>query len=114
MKRLLIFLLFLLSACSTHLADITVASNKNVNLKHVDLDKAPQKKWAEGRDTKFMFLFIPFGSPQIKEALNQTLRKGDGDILVDGSVYYESWWFLFGERTIKVQGNVIKTRAENK
>lgn len=105
----LLFAVFL-SACSAHITDISVISNKNVSLNNVDIDKLPHVKNVIGKDSKFVFLFIPFGTPQIKTALNDALLKADGDLMVDASVYSKSWWFLFGVNTIEINGTVVKTR----
>lgn len=108
MKKVLLFCLFLLAGCSTHLSDITVISNKNIELDKINLDKLPQKKWAVGTDTKFVFLFIPFGNPQIKEALNDAL--GDGDLMLDATLRHKYWFFPFGFTQLEIEGNVVKTR----
>jgi len=101
---------FAASSCSLRLADLTVVTTKNVNLDKVDLDSLPQTKNITGRDSKFIFLFIPFGTPQLKEAIDDALAKGNGDILVDAVVYNKSWWFLIGEDSIEVKGTAVKTR----
>jgi len=100
-----------LTGCSTHLTDLSMISNKNVDLDKINIDKAPQRKLVEGEDRKFIFLFIPFGQPQIKEALNKALEKGQGDLMVDASLYHEGWWFLVGETSIKIKGTVVDTRG---
>lgn len=101
-----------LSGCTTHITDLSMISNKNINLNKVNIDTLPQKKSIEGEDTKFMFLFIPFGQPTLKEALNDALEKGQGDLMVDASVYVTSWWFLIGETGIKIKGDVVNTKGE--
>lgn len=114
MKKLFVVLLAsFLSACSTHLTDLSVISNKNVNLDNINIDQKPHIKNVTGSDSKFVFLFIPFGTPQIKTALNDALRKADGDVMVDASVYNKSWWFLIGVNTIEINGTVVKTREDN-
>lgn len=115
-RKLSLFCLaaLLLSGCSTHLADISVISNKNVELDSVDLDISTQVKDITGTDEKFIFLFIPFGQPQLKEALNDALRKGHGDLMIDASVYRRNWWFLVGQDAIEIRGTVVKTREQSK
>ncbi len=115
MKRIFVILMSVLymSGCTTHLTDLSMISNKNVSLNKVDIDKLPQKKNVEGEDSKFVFLFIPFGQPTLKEALNNALEKGNGDLMVDASVYMTSWWFLIGESGIKIKGDVVNTRGVN-
>ena len=108
----LLFTMLLLTGCSTHLTDLSVISNKNVELGSVNLDKATQVKNVTGEDTKFIFLFFPLGTPQLKEALNDAFRKADGDLMIDASVYHNSWWFLIGQQSIAIQGTVVKTREK--
>lgn len=103
-----------LSACSTHLTDVSVLSNKNINLKTVDIDDAPKVKNVVGRDSKLVLVFIPLGTPQLKEAVNDALRKADGDLIVDASVYRKNWWFIIGQETLEINGTVVKTRSDEK
>lgn len=115
MKQFFITLLtaLFISGCTTHLTDLSMISNKNINLNKVDIDKLPQKKNVEGEDTKFMLLFIPFGQPTLKGALNDALEKGNGDLMVDASVYVTQWWFLVGQVGIKIKGDVVNSKGGN-
>ena len=111
MKKYLILMMIFLSGCSTHLTDLSMISNKNINLEKIDIDRAPQRKLVEGEDSKFIFLFFPFGTPKIKEAVNDALQKGNGDLIVDASLYAKSWWFLVGQTSIQIKGTVVDTRG---
>jgi hypothetical protein len=99
-----------LSACTMRIGDLTVVATQNVNLDKVDLDKLPQTKGIRGEDSAFIFLFIPFGFPNLKEAIDDAMRKGNGDVMVDAVIYRTTFWFLIGVDSIEVKGNVIKTR----
>ena len=55
---------------------------------------------------------IPLGQPKIKEAVNDALQKGNGDLIVDASLYKKYWWFLIGQQSIQIKGTVVKTRGE--
>jgi hypothetical protein len=113
MKNILFCSLFLLtSACSTHITDLSVLSNKNISLEEIDIDNVHQRKYVSGVDSKWNIFFIPFGRPKVKEALNDALRKGDGDLIIDAAVYYNSWWFLVGQREIEIKGTVVNTRED--
>ncbi len=103
-------IILMLSACTYRLADLTVISTRNVNLDKVDLDTLPKTSNIVGRDSKFSILFIPLGIPHLEDAVDDALQKGGGDILIDAVIYNEAWWFLIGQNTIKVKGDVIKTR----
>ncbi|MEW5894669.1 MAG: hypothetical protein AB1650_02760 [Candidatus Omnitrophota bacterium] len=114
MKRvagLLLLTIFTVSGCAMRLADMSVISTRNVSLDKVDLDRMPQVKNVTGKDSKFIFLFIPFGVPHLEDAVDDALRKGQGDLMVDAVVYSRSWWFIIGETGIEVKGSVVKTRG---
>jgi len=113
MKRLLtaIITVLCLNGCSTHLTDLTMISNKSVTLDKVDVDRLPQNKHITGEDNKFMFLFIPFGAPTLKGALNDALEKGNGDLMVNASVYSTGWWFLIGQFGISIEEDVVNTKS---
>lgn len=106
-----IILISCLCGCSTHMTDLSMISNKNISLNKIDLDKLPQEKNVVGEDRKFVFLFIPFGTPTLKGALNDALENGHGDLMVDASVYSTGWWFLVGQTGIKIKGDVVNTRG---
>jgi hypothetical protein len=113
-KGLLIFglaAMLLLGGCSVRMADMSVVSTRNVTLDRVDIDNMPQVKRVVGKDSKFMFLFIPFGIPHLEDAVDDALDKGNGDVMVDAVIYSQGWWFIVGVNTIKVKGTVVKTRG---
>ena len=103
--------LLITTGCTTRLGDMTVLSSRNVTLNKVDLDKLPQVKGITGRDSKFIFLCIPFGVPRLEDALDDALNKGGGDVMIDAVVHQEGWWFLVGETALTVKGTVVNTRG---
>ena len=112
MKKILTLIaLLFLSGCTAHLVDLSMISNKNINLEKLDIDRAPQRKMIEGEDSAFIFLFIPFGRPKIQEAVNDALQKGNGDLIIDASLYAKQWWFLVGQTSIVIKGTVVDTRG---
>jgi len=116
MKNFILFVLIcalcpFLVGCTTHITDISVVSNKQVELRRVNINRASQHKNVVGQDTKFVFLFIPLGTPTIQQALNDALEKGNGDLMIDASLYYKGWWFLVGQNTIEIKGTVVNTRG---
>ena len=108
-----ILIVTLMSGCVTRTADLTILSTRNVSLDSTDLDSLPQTRGVEGKTSKMMLLFIPLGVPHLEDAVEDALEKGNGDVLLDGVVYIGGWWFLIGQNTIKVKGNVVKTRGNN-
>lgn len=104
------FCLLSLSGCAIRIADLNAVSTRNVNLDRVDLDQLPGKV-VEGESSRWIFLFIPFGSPTLEEAVDDALDKGAGDLITDAVVETSSWWFLFGQAKLSVKGTVVKTRG---
>lgn len=104
----MITVILFLSACTIRQADLTAISTREVNLHGVDLNSLPKKR-VVGEDSSFVFLFIPFGLPQLEDAIDDALDKGGGDLMLDAIIYTRSWWFLIGEETIKVKGSVVNT-----
>ncbi|MBZ0166757.1 MAG: hypothetical protein K8I00_08105, partial [Candidatus Omnitrophica bacterium] len=71
----------------------------------------PQTKYVEGEDSTFMLLFIPLGLPQLEDAVDDALNKGNGDLMTDVVVHDKSWTaILFGKLTISVKGTVVNTK----
>ena len=102
------------TGCQTRLADCTVASTKNVKLSKIDVDSLHRTKGVEGISTQTTFLFIPLsGPPNVKDALDDALAKGNGDLMIDAVFYQSGWWFIVGQNTISVKGEVVKTRSTN-
>lgn len=98
----------------TRLTDLTVVSDRNVTLDKIDLDRLPQVRGVTGKDSKFIFLFLPFGIPHLKDAVDDALDKGGGDLMIDAVVYGGGWWFVIGQQSLKVKGTVINTRGTSK
>lgn len=99
---------FLLSSCAYRITDFTIISTKNV-----DLSKASSftrgKGRNEGVDKAHIILTIPFGRPNLKEAIDRAIEATPGAVaLVDGVVYSKSWWaILYGQTKIIVEGTPL-------
>lgn len=100
----------LCTACTTRIAGVTMISDRNIRTKDVKVSELPKTKNIVGKSKKFMFLFIPFGTPTIKEALDDALTKGDGDLMIDASLYTSNWWFLIGQTGYELRGTVVNTK----
>jgi hypothetical protein len=117
-KQMSIFLCFcllalILGGCSVRLGDLSAISTQTVNLNKVDIDALPQVKGVTGRDTKFVFLFIPFGTPHLEDAVDDALEKGGGDLMTDAVIHARNWWFIIGQNSLEVKGNVVNTKGGN-
>lgn len=98
-----------LSSCTHRLTDFTVISTKNVPLgkNAATMQKANQR--VKGVDKSHMVLFIPFGSPNMKEAIDKAIEKYPGAVgLADGVIKSKSMWFLlYGQNSYIVEGTPI-------
>lgn len=113
MKKLitLLSLLLIVTGCTTHIASVTGISTKEIHAKHVDLDKFQISKNIEGTDTSF----CPFGIPLFKlsHAVDDALRRGDGDLLINGDIYVTNYFALIGSIcSFKIKGDVINLKKQ--
>jgi len=99
-------LFLFLSGCSVRVVDFTVISTKNVNLSTFEKGKR-----VTGEDCVVVIL-IPFGIPNMKEAIDQAIEKAgpEYDALVDGVVYQLNHSFLVGQQCFRVEGTPINTK----
>lgn len=61
-----------MTACSTRVADLTVASTKNLNFQS---DALVLGNRVQGSDGAHLILFIPTGQPQVKEAVDNAIEQ---------------------------------------
>ena len=99
----------LLTGCTRRIIDYTVISSKNVRL---DLPDGATGARVEGVDAKLVFLAIPFGTPDLKEATDRAIEKAgpNFDALIDGVVSYCYCAFIFGKVKYTVEGTPINTK----
>ena len=91
----------LIAGCSVRVADLTLVSTKNVDLSAARLDVREGRR-VEGEDC----VFFLFGLPNLEDAIDEALEKGNGNIMVD-QVSYQKARFLFS--CIEVEGTVLNT-----
>ncbi len=107
---LLSFLPFLiLNSCSRRLVDFTIISTKNVDLtRGASFERG--KSRIDGEDKIHIILFIPTGTPSIKEAIDNAIESIPGCVaLLDGVVYAKSWWipYIYGQSKYLVEGTPL-------
>ena len=100
-----IALLTIVTGCSTRIADLTVASTKNIDLNHTDLVKGDR---VEGADT-MPIIFVPIGNINIKEAIDEAIENdrcavGLSDVVVEQAGFV---FLVFGYTQYTVEGNLI-------
>jgi hypothetical protein len=101
------------SACTIRTADLTLASNRLVELDRVDLDALPTKRRVVGQDRKFIPIFFPAASlmPTLETAVDDALNKGQGDLLTDAVVKIQSLFAVLGVvETLSIEADVVDTR----
>lgn len=112
MRLLAVSLAVMLSACSSKMTDFTILSTNNVDLRQAEKLKTLPNK-VEGSDSTYTFLFIPFGSRNIEEAIKDALEQTPGAVaLVDGQILKtRSWfpvpWILYDKASYVVTGKPV-------
>jgi hypothetical protein len=99
-----------LFGCTTRVGDLTLVSTKNIDLSNTQLDiKSGTRQTAE--DCVFVLLsLIPLGLPNIENAMDQALEKGNGNIMVDEVTRRKETWVVLGTiACIEVEGTVLNT-----
>ncbi len=116
MKKLLLIAAasFCLSACVSHLTDLTLASNQNVSLNNVNLNNLPQIRNVSGADYGINILFIPLKQASLMKAVHNALNKSDSDVMIDASIDQFYLWLLIGFEKISVTGTAVKIKGDGK
>lgn len=120
MKKLLFIAfaaLICLSSCTDRLTDFTVISTKNFPIgtgKPTNIVKADKR--VVGKDTKHIVLCIPFGTPNLKQAIDKAIEAYPGAIgLADGVVKHNYFSvFFYGKNSFVVEGTPIYEADVNK
>ncbi len=83
---------FLCVSCTQRIVDFTIISTKNVPIDGISTLKSGDTK-VKGQDAKYMFLTIPLGTPDLKEAVDDAIEKTPGAVALSNGVVYTSWWW---------------------
>lgn len=113
MKKMIALLLMclMLNACSSRVMGVSMISTESVDIPpHANLYKYPHQK-VVGTDSTFMVV-VPFRIPRIKHAIKDALKKGDGNLLINATIYTHYWWFIVGRYTVEVKGTVVRIPQE--
>ena len=108
MKKLVIAgtiaLSVLTSGCSTRIADMTVASTKNVNMNSSEFVTGNR---ITGSDTVPVIIF-PLGNPDVKEAIDVAIEHDKCVVALNDVVIEQSFFvFIFGFISFDVEGTQI-------
>ncbi|MNO23685.1 hypothetical protein D3C76_134910 [compost metagenome] len=98
-----------LSGCTMRIADLTVASSKNVNLNSGALTEGRR---VTGSDSVAVVLF-PLGFPNMEEAIDRAIEKDKCAVgLSDVVIGQEAFAFIVGYQAINVEGNLLIDAAK--
>ncbi len=96
---------FLVSSCSTRIADFTMWSTKNAEIgaKYVKTGRF------EGKSMTQLILFIPLHIGNLKEAVDRCLENGGGEVMTNCVLFDESLpLIIYTEAGFRVEGDVWK------
>jgi hypothetical protein len=100
--------LLVLDGCTTRLGDFSVLSTKNVDVTGL---KPGDRMVGEDCQTIILYPYFPLGEPNWKNAMDQALEKGKGDVMVDIVLTVKAWGIplIFGQNCIEIEGTVSQT-----
>lgn len=103
-----------MTSCTHRLTDFTVISTRNVPIGQNAVNLAKSDKRVKGVDKVPVVLGIPFGTPNMKEAIDKALDKYPGAVgLSDGVIKSKMWTCLFyGQSSYVVEGTPIYESKE--
>lgn len=106
------FAALLCVGCTGRLGDFTLISTKNVDLSDASIDVKAGRR-VTGEDCRYIALFIPLGAPSIKEAVDDALENGNGNLLVDEVTFVRSWYLplVVGENCYIAEGTAVEVIA---
>lgn len=101
--------LFFFEGCSTRLGDFSVLSTKNVDVAALK----PGDRFSGEDCVNYLFMFIPLGQVNWKNAMDQALERGKGDVMVDVVLTQTGWTipFLWMQECIVIEGTVSQTAS---
>lgn len=99
----------LLSSCTHRLTDFTIISTRNVPVGVNAKSLVKAKTRVKGSESAPIVLLFPFGSPNMKDAIDDALDKYKGAVaLADGVIKTRFLWFIFGgANSIIVEGTPL-------
>jgi len=102
----IVALAFSLTSCSYRLGDFTILSTKNYNSSM----KFKLVGRFDGEDSVFVLFGIPFGQPNIENAVDEAIEKGRGVYLINAVLELKSGMFTMA---YKVKGDVYAEATES-
>lgn len=98
-------------SCTQRLCDFTVASTKNMDLKHAAGYTTSYNVRSKGEDRKHIIFFIPTGIPNMKEAIDRAIEKnGPQCVGLANATLEEKWWYIpliYGQVSYIIEGDPV-------
>ena len=98
-------------SCTTRVADLTVASTKNMDLKHTAGYTTTYNVRSKGEDKKHIIIFFPTGIPDMKEAIDNAIEKNGPNCVGLSNATLERKWlyipFIYGQESFVAEGDPI-------
>lgn len=104
-------LLLLVSACTSQHGSFSAISPRPMSLYNLAADNETVAESVTDTQTRYFFLFIPFGSaPKVDNAAEALLQQYRGDYLANAAITYDEFSFLglWGYQSWQVTGDVIR------
>jgi len=109
----LFVLILLISGCSVVPLGLSYSSTPLEKSDGTPLKYEVMGKAEGGQGYFTLFGLIPFGSPNLKEAIDDAARKLNGDALVNVRYWYRvSNYFIGTYSSIEVEGDVVKIKQQ--
>ena len=101
--------MFMLTGCTTRLGDFTVLSTKNVDVSGVK----PGDRYSGEDCINLLFGMIPLGQVNWKNAMDQALERGKGDMMVDVVMTAKGWAipYIWGRSCMEFAGTISQTAS---
>jgi len=90
-------LIVALAGCTIRTGDLTLVATKNIP----SVKQAQVRGQFEESDCKI------FGIPNVKEAIDRTIEKGNGNALIDAALYQD---IAFFQSCFRAKGTVVKLK----
>jgi len=115
MKRSFLVVVLLLVvftvSCSQHLGNFSVISSSTFRGENIKASNLVEKNAVGKTQTLLIFGLIPVsGQPKIDQAVAEALRKYNGDVMTNASLYSTNqYYILFSTYGYKIEGAVYNT-----
>ena len=103
--------MFMFTGCTTRtrLGDFTVLSTKNVDVSGLK----PGDRQTGEDCVNLLFSMIPMGEVNWKNAMDQALERGKGDVMVDAVLTVKAWAipYILGQTCLEFTGTIAQSAS---